>query len=578
MKDTIKRLWDFSGDYKGAIKMAIIFSLIRSLFGLPQLLAIVYAVRVLTGEISVENAVPTIAVLTIICIVGNFGAGYVELWKSSSAGFLMTADKRISLGNLLRRLPLGFFSDFTGGRVVSVLTTTMGTVEMGISGTIIGIMSGFINAALLFVWLCFFEWKIAVIAGIGMFVYLFLVDKQMKISEKYGPNLQTVQSRLSETALTFLQGIKVIKSFSFSDGSSQLKKAIDDSKNENLRLTRKEMPLQYASTISIAVFESLILVSTFLFYRSGEMGVIKTVAIMIFSFIIYSSLNQAGSAISVIGMLDSGLIEIGELSSSKEMEIREPVMPMASNEIVFDHVSFAYNDSLVLNKISTVIRPESFTAIIGPSGSGKSTICQLIARFRDVASGSISIGGVDVRNIEYAQLMKNISMVFQRVYLFEDTILNNIKFGKPDATLREIRAAARAARCDDFIMSLPEGYDTVVGEGGSSFSGGEKQRISIARAILKDSPIIILDEATSALDAENEHEILEAIDELTRNKTVIMIAHRIKSVKKADHIIAVRDGRIVQEGTHCQLISTDGLYRDFINAREKAVDWTLGNT
>lgn len=578
MKDTIKRLWDFSGDYKGAIKMAIIFSLIRSLFGLPQLLAIVYAVRVLTGEISVENAVPTIAVLTIICIVGNFGAGYVELWKSSSAGFLMTADKRISLGNLLRRLPLGFFSDFTGGRVVSVLTTTMGTVEMGISGTIIGIMSGFINAALLFVWLCFFEWKIAVIAGIGMFVYLFLVDKQMKISEKYGPNLQTVQSRLSETALTFLQGIKVIKSFSFSDGSSQLKKAIDDSKNENLRLTRKEMPLQYASTISIAVFESLILVSTFLFYRSGEMGVIKTVAIMIFSFIIYSSLNQAGSAISVIGMLDSGLIEIGELSSSKEMEIREPVMPMASNEIVFDHVSFAYNDSPVLNKISTVIRPESFTAIIGPSGSGKSTICQLIARFRDVASGSISIGGVDVRNIEYAQLMKNISMVFQRVYLFEDTILNNIKFGKPDATLREIRAAARAARCDDFIMSLPEGYDTVVGEGGSSFSGGEKQRISIARAILKDSPIIILDEATSALDAENEHEILEAIDELTRNKTVIMIAHRIKSVKKADHIIAVRDGRIVQEGIHCQLISTDGLYRDFINAREKAVDWTLGNT
>lgn len=578
MKDTIKRLWDFSGDYKGAIKMAIIFSLIRSLFGLPQLLAIVYAVRVLTGEISVENAVPTIAVLTIICIVGNFGAGYVELWKSSSAGFLMTADKRISLGNLLRRLPLGFFSDFTGGRVVSVLTTTMGTVEMGISGTIIGIMSGFINAALLFVWLCFFEWKIAVIAGIGMFVYLFLVDKQMKISEKYGPNLQTVQSRLSETALTFLQGIKVIKSFSFSDGSSQLKKAIDDSKNENLRLTRKEMPLQYASTISIAVFESLILVSTFLFYRSGEMGVIKTVAIMIFSFIIYSSLNQAGSAISVIGMLDSGLIEIGELSSSKEMEIREPVMPMASNEIVFDHVSFAYSDSPVLNKISTVIRPESFTAIIGPSGSGKSTICQLIARFRDVASGSISIGGVDVRNIEYAQLMKNISMVFQRVYLFEDTILNNIKFGKPDATLREIRAAARAARCDDFIMSLPEGYDTVVGEGGSSFSGGEKQRISIARAILKDSPIIILDEATSALDAENEHEILEAIDELTRNKTVIMIAHRIKSVKKADHIIAVRDGRIVQEGTHCQLISTDGLYRDFINAREKAVDWTLGNT
>lgn len=577
MKDIMKRFWDYSGNHKGAIKMAIVFSFIRSVFGLPQLMAIVYAVRALTGEISVENAVPVIVVLTFVCIAGNFAASYLEQWKSSAAGFLMTADKRISLGNMLRRLPLGFFSDFTGGRVVSVLTTTMGTVEMGASGTMIGIVSGFINTALLFAALCFFEWRIAVITGIGMFVYLFCVGRQMKISEKYGPDLRTVQGRLSESALTFLQGIKVIKSFSFDDGSSQLKKAVDDSKNENLRLTRKEMPFQYASTLSIAFFESLILVAAFLLYRSGEIEAVKTVTIMIFSFIVYSSLNQAGSAISVIGMLDSGLIEVSELSASKEMEIREPAMTMASNEIVFDHVSFAYDDSPVLDKVSTVIKPDSFTAIIGPSGSGKSTICQLIARFRDVTSGSISIGGADVRNIEYSQLMKNISMVFQKVYLFEDTILNNIRFGKPDATLWEVREAARAARCDDFIMSLPEGYDTVVEEGGSSFSGGEKQRISIARAILKDSPIIILDEATSALDAENEHEILEAIDELTRNKTVIMIAHRIKSVKKADHIIAVKDGRIVQEGTHDQLISIDGLYRDFINVREKAVDWTLGN-
>ena len=225
--------------------------------------------------------------------------------------------------------------------------------------------------------------------------------------------------------------------------------------------------------------------------------------------------------------------------------------------------------------ISTVIQPKSLTAIIGPSGSGKTTLCQLIPRFRDVSSGSITIGGADVRNIPAGELMGKISMVFQNVFLFEDTILNNIRFGKPDATLEEVRQAAVAARCDEFIMALPDGYSTMVTEGGSSLSGGEKQRISIARAILKNAPIIILDEATSALDAENEHEILAAIEELTKNKTVIMIAHRIPSIKRADHIIAIRDGHIVQEGTHEELYAENGLYADFIAARKQAAGWVL---
>lgn len=235
------------------------------------------------------------------------------------------------------------------------------------------------------------------------------------------------------------------------------------------------------------------------------------------------------------------------------------------------NVTFSYGENEVLHNISTTIKPQSFTAVIGPSGSGKTTLCQLIPRFRDVTAGNVRIGGADIRYMEMEELMKKVSMVFQKVYLFEDTILNNIRFGKPDATLEEVREAAKAARCDDFIMALPNGYDTMVEEGGSNLSGGEKQRISIARAMLKDAPIVILDEATSALDAENEHEILAAIDELTHNKTVIMIAHRIQSVQKADHIIAVDRGRIVQEGTHEELIQKKGLYADFIAARTEAV-------
>ncbi len=577
MKEIFKRVWNFSGSYKGDIKKAIILSFVKSLFGMTQLMAIVYGMKALSGDISVNEAIPRIIAMTVVCVLGNFIVSYVEQWKSSSAGFLMTAEKRINLGNLLRKLPIGFYTDYSCQRVVSDLTTTMGTIEMGVSGTLVGIVSGLINTVLMFTALFFYEWHVAIVGLVGMIVYLMMVTKLMKISEKYGPMLQKAQNDLSGAALTYLQGIKVIKSFSYAKGSKQLKKAIDDSKVENLRLTRKEMPLQYASTITIAVFESLVLLLAVYLYKNGNINVEKTISIMVFSFMMYASINQAGSAISVIGMLDSGLIEIAGLSSAKEMKTQMPEGTIKSNEIVLDKVSFGYDNSIILDKVSTVIKPDSFTAIIGPSGSGKSTICQLIARFRDVLSGSIKIGGTDIRNVEYGELMKSISMVFQNVYLFEDTILNNIRFGKTDATYEEVREAAKAARCDDFIMSLPEGYNTIVGEGGANLSGGEKQRISIARAILKDSPIVILDEATSALDAENEHEILAALDVLTKNKTVIMIAHRIQTVRKADHIIALKDGHIVQEGTHDELIKVKGLYKDFICARKQAKEWRLEN-
>ena len=294
-----------------------------------------------------------------------------------------------------------------------------------------------------------------------------------------------------------------------------------------------------------------------------------------FSFMVYASLNQAGSALSMIGMLDSAMDEIIELEKCEKLTEYEPVMSAAGNEIVFDRVSFSYGENEVLGNISTIIRDGELTAVIGPSGSGKTTLCQLIPRFRDVSSGTVSIGGADVRHMRYEEIMEKISMVFQRVYLFEDTVMNNIRFGKPDASDEEVYAAAKAARCDEFIRKLPNGYDTILCEGGSSLSGGERQRISIARAMLKNSPIVILDEATSALDAENEQEILAALGELTRGKTVIMIAHRINTIKNADYIIAVENGKIVQEGTHTELISQKGLYADFIAAREKAAGWML---
>ena len=302
---------------------------------------------------------------------------------------------------------------------------------------------------------------------------------------------------------------------------------------------------------------------------------VETVVLLLFSFLVYASLNQAGSMLSMIGLLDSALDEIEALERTPKLEQQTPARTAADDRIELRDVSFSYGENEVLHHISAVLEPHARTAIVGPSGSGKTTLCQLIPRFRDVSSGSITIGGADVRSMSEAELMQKISMVFQNVYLFEDTVLNNIRFGRPDATPEEVQAAAKAARCHDFIMALPNGYDTLVEEGGSNLSGGEKQRISIARAMLKDAPIILLDEATSALDAENEQEILGALDALTRDKTVVMIAHRLQTVEKADKILVIDRGRLVQEGTHESLRSQPGLYADFLRTRTEAAGWRL---
>ena len=577
MLNTFRKIWEVGSRRRSSLCRALALSFLRSVFGVTQMVSILLAIRVLTGAMEPTKGILAIAGLCLVCILGNFFTSYVEQTSTLETGFFMTADKRVDVGNLLRRLPLGFFNDNSSGRICATLTTTLSGVESACAMVVVGIISGMFSAFVLFLFMLFYEWRVGLLAGAGMVCYLLLVNYQMKLSRKNAPALQEAQTGLAEAALTFLQGIRVTKAFSFRKGDEKLEKAVQGSCDANIRLTNQSMPSQVAAGLCIALFESAILVTgLWLCFGAGELDLVKTIVLMIFSFMVYASLNQAGSMLSMIGLLDSGLTELEEIEEAKPLEQQKPAETPDSDEIRFENVSFSYGDHQVLHGVSTVIRPHSLTALIGPSGSGKTSLCQLIPRFRDVNGGRITIGGADVRSMDYEELMGKISMVFQKVYLFEDTVLNNIRFGRPDATLEEVRAAARAARCDDFIMALPQGYDTVLREGGSSLSGGEKQRISIARAMLKDAPIIILDEATSALDAENEHEILAAIDELTRNKTVIMIAHRIKSVRAADHIIALREGRIVQEGTDETLRNVPGLYADFLASRDRAASWKLG--
>lgn len=575
MINTFRKIWAFGNARKKYFILAIAANILRSLLGITQLYAIMTMTEAVFGK--GENVVMKLVILTAVCIIGNFAASYFEQTNAMKAGFLMTADKRISLGELLRRVPLGILSDISGGRIAASMTTTLQGVETGATMSLISVISGLFGSAAMFLFMLFYDVRIGVLTCVGIICYLAVVAFQMKVSQKNAPALTAAQSRLSDSILTFLQGIKVTKAFGFEESGKDTEDAVDESRKANLKLTDISMPTQFLAYIVIAVFEAAIMLTAV--YRcavTGEITFSYAVMLIIFSFMVYASLNQAGSALSMIGMLDSAIDEITELEKCETLTEYEPVLCASGNEIVFSNVSFSYGENEVLKNISTVIKEGGLTAVIGPSGSGKTTLCQLIPRFRDASSGTVSIGGADVRHMKYEEIMARISMVFQRVYLFEDTVMNNIRFGKPDASDEEVYAAARAARCDDFIRKLPNGYDTVLSEGGSSLSGGEKQRISIARAILKNSPIIILDEATSALDAENEQEILAALGELTRGKTVIMIAHRLNTIKNADHIIAVENGSIVQEGTHSELIAQKGIYADFIAAREKAAGWKLG--
>jgi ATP-binding cassette subfamily B protein len=294
-----------------------------------------------------------------------------------------------------------------------------------------------------------------------------------------------------------------------------------------------------------------------------------------FSFSMFGNVEAINDSAHVLGMIGAAMDKIDKLEQTDFIDQNGTDVEIDSYDICFQHVSFGYDSKEIIHDVNFTARQNTTTAIVGPSGSGKTTLCNLMTRFYDVDSGEITVGGHNVREFTCDSLMKKFSMVFQNVYLFRDTIRNNIRFGKPDATEKEIIAAAKAACCHEFISALPKGYDTMVGEGGSSLSGGERQRISIARAILKNAPIVILDEATASIDPENEHLIQQALSTLTKGKTIITIAHRLATIEQADQILVLDNGRIAQHGNHQELMMEDGIYKDFVSIRQRAEGWSI---
>lgn len=575
MFEALKSVWNFSEKRQGSLVKILILSFIEGIFVMLKMIAIILAVNAMFNSNLMDNYIYKVMILGIVCIIGVFGFGYFTQLGSVSVGFEMAKDKRLYFGSLFKKLYLGFFSKNSVGNINSTLTTSISTVEQVAPIILIHVIGGILSAISIVLGFAYYEWQVSVVIFAGILTYLFVVNHQMKISRREAPKRQLAQTKLTESAIEFIQGISVIKAFGMGEKDERVKKDIDGSCVNNINLSEKSIPSSIGAGLTIQLFEIMIISYAFFMWNSGEISPQKAINLLIMSFVIFQSVSQAGSILSMIGLLDSSLKDISSMENAEEIKVLPPIQNIKSNEIEFKNVSFSYGKGEVLKGISVALKPNTLTAIIGPSGSGKTTFCKLIPRFYDVSEGEILIGGAKITNISTEELMKNISMVFQNVYLFEDTIMNNIRLARPNASDEDIISAAKKARCHDFIKSLQKGYETKIGEAGSTLSGGEKQRIAIARAILKDAPIVILDEFTSALDVENERHILQAIDNLIQNKTVIMIAHRLETVRKADNIIVLDKGEIAQEGTHNELITQDGIYKSFISIRERANKWSF---
>lgn len=575
MIKTLSKIYQFSGKMQGTMKKAILFSVLHSLFDMMSFGALAMVFSGLTDGFT-TSMIWMIFGIALASMLLKIYCSYISDFGKVQIGYFMCAEKRIHIGDRMKYMPMGYFNDHNLGNLTSVVTTTMGDIENNASMVLTNILGGYIHAAIITIVMLCIDWRIGLTILCGILLFTWCIGRLQKKSETVSPQRQQAQEALVSNVLEYVQGMLIVKSFNLGQNSnSKMRQAILDSKDKNLKLERTFVPYNMLQQIILYGTSILVIVEGLYFYLNGTMALSICLLMTVASFMLFSQLQSAGNTSSLLRLLDVSIDKVNEIDNTPVMdEHGKPINPPNYN-IVFDDVSFSYGEHKILDHVSLSIPEKTVTAIVGPSGAGKSTLCNLIARFWDVDDGKITIGGIDVRDYTLDSLLTNISEVFQKVYLFADTIENNIKFGNPAASHNEVVKAAQKACCHDFIMSLPDGYDTVIGEGGATLSGGEKQRISIARAILKDAPIIILDEATSSVDPENENLLMGAISELTKNKTVIMIAHRLKTVRNADQIFVLSGGHIVQTGKHEDLIRQPGIYADFIGIRKKAIGWKL---
>lgn len=577
MLKILNKFFDFCGSVnKKKFQISIVLGVIQAVCEAMKIPAIMIVLMDITDNTLSSKTVFLSLAIMFVSITVDFFVRKKSAMLQTEAGYNAAANKRIEIAQHLRYLPMGYFNKNSLGSITSVATNTM--ENLGDVATRVVMMStqGILNTALIIVMLLCFDFRIGLIAAAGVILFFVVNSLLQKAGDKLSAEKVESDQKLVSEIMEYVQGIAEVKSYNlFGKQTKKLNKAIDNNVKVNTEMEFAFIPYMTIQNIITKLTGAVMMFVSVLLYLNGSMSLMICIGMTICAFMLYSSLEQAGSYSALLRTIDICIDKAQKILDLDTMDIDGKDIIPQNYDIDVNNIEFSYDKRKIIDGISLHIPQMTTTAVVGPSGGGKSTLCNLISRFWDVDGGNIRLGGIDVREYSMDSLMKNFSFVFQNVYLFADTIANNIAFGRENATREEIVTAAKKACCHDFIMSLPDGYDTVIGEGGASISGGEKQRISIARAIMKNAPIIILDEATANVDPENEKELVEAIDALTKEKTIIMIAHRLKTVRNADQIVVVDSGKIAQLGTHTQLMQEGEIYKNFVNARQQAAGWKI---
>ncbi|HCX9144409.1 TPA: ABC transporter ATP-binding protein [Staphylococcus aureus] len=571
------KILNWVSPYKTRMILGFIMSFLNAIFiALPIFLASQIFNNVVSHKSIYGKDIFNVVIIMIILVLGRFITAYLKSKNQESIAYEMSANERLNIGNKLKNVPLGYFNTHHSNELTTIVTTDLTFLENFAMKMVDIVINGYILISVLILSLLVVSWQVALLACIGVLLSFLTIQLLENKSKKNAPTYHYAQNQLIEKVVEVIRGIQVIKSFSKENASLRsFNRAVNESKRVNTKIEMQYIPFNLLHLLSLKVTSILIVLVACLLFIHNSIDLPTFIMISIFSFVIFDSVENINSAAHVLEIIDMTLEDIEKIKSAPELDKKGKDLTIENDDIAFENVNFSYDDKQVIKNVSFDIAANTSTAIVGPSGSGKSTLCHLLLRFYDVNDGFIRIGGIDIKDLKLSSLMSQISAVFQKVYLFNDTIENNILFGNPDATEEEVIRAAKQACCHDFIMKLPDGYKTVLHEKGNNLSGGERQRISIARAILKDAPIIILDEATASIDHENEQLIQTAINELSKGKTVITIAHKLETIKNADQIIVLNEGEIIQKGSHDELIRKPGMYQDFIRIKSKSAGWKL---
>ena len=578
MITVFKKIWNFAEKEQSNIRKSIIVGFLCAAFNAMQMGGVYYVlVKIFDETLSVKDIAVVLGIL-LISLVGKIITQYVAQLEQTHAGYFMAADKRIRIGNKLKKVPMGFFSEISLGKITTMSTTTLSQIEMQVPMLLVLVLGGLLNTIVFALALFYLHIMVGITAVLGILAFFIVTYFMEKKSRENASEIGIAQTHLTKQVLETVQGIQVIKSYNLGGkNNKELSNAFEENCNITMKLEKTMTPYIVLQRIVLGISIAAIIILSAKYYMEGNMILADAIMSMIAGFIIFEGIKAAGSSMAILRIAENSIDSLKYLEQIPEIKEGQETSPIRHPNIEFKDVSFAYDEKTILDHISCEMKKNTITAIVGPSGSGKTTFCNLIARFWDVNTGEILIGGKNIKEYTLPHLMNHIAMVFQSVYLFEDTIENNIKFGVPNATREEVIEAAKKAMCHDFIEALPNGYDTLIGEGGATLSGGEKQRISIARAMLKDAPIVIFDEATANIDPENEDKLKTAIEELTKNKTIIMIAHRLSTIRNADQILVLNNGKIEQRGNHEELMKQGGLYKTLINMKNKATVWKIAN-